>query len=97
MASSWPSWVGECIIYYGTLEVFNAKAFIFYDIDNPAPALKEIQYLNTNTEAYQRKLEEPILRNVSLIVLLKTSSRWRIDGTYPRHVNILPYCPSMRL
>jgi hypothetical protein len=87
-------------IYYGTLEVLdviNTKAFTFYDIDDPAPALKEIQYLNANTESYQRKLEEPILRNGSLIVLLKNSSRLRIDGTYSRHVSILPYDPSMHL
>jgi hypothetical protein len=91
--------VGECINLLRHARSFGSvqcQAFIFYDIDNPSPALKEIQYLNTNTESYQRKLEEPILRNGSL-VLLKTSSRWRIDGTDPRHVSILPHCPSMHL
>ena len=63
------AFLGGCIpIYYGTQEVwevFNAKAFIYYDIDDPAPALEQIRYLNGNPEAYQRMLEQPILRNGS--------------------------------
>ena len=66
------AFLGGCTpIYYGTPEVlgvFNAKAFIYYEIDDPAAALKEIRYLNRNPEAYQRKLEHPILRNGSRTV-----------------------------
>jgi hypothetical protein len=66
------AFLGGCIpIYYGTpevLEVFNAKAFIYYNIDDPVPALKEIRHLNRHPGAYQRKQEQPILRNGSRTV-----------------------------
>jgi hypothetical protein len=63
------AFMGGCLpIYYGTpesLEIFNADAFIYYDIGNPGPALDEIRYLESDPEAYKRKFEQPILRNGS--------------------------------
>jgi len=54
-----------CIpIYYGSLEiydVFNAKSFIYYDVDNPAPALAQISRLESNASAYDAVMAEPIL------------------------------------
>mmetsp|Transcript_16301 Transcript_16301/g.32353 ORF Transcript_16301/g.32353 Transcript_16301/m.32353 type:complete len:261 (-) Transcript_16301:19-801(-) len=55
---------GSIPIYYGTTEVFdifNKKAFIYYDVGNPSDALNRIQYLENNPEEYRRMLEEPIL------------------------------------
>jgi hypothetical protein len=51
-------------IYYGTEEIFsifNRKAFIYYDIRNPKPALDEIRFLQENPDAYRGKMAEPIL------------------------------------
>eukprot|EP00584_Thalassiosira_punctigera_P009877 CAMPEP_0172533350 /NCGR_PEP_ID=MMETSP1067-20121228/6083_1 /TAXON_ID=265564 ORGANISM="Thalassiosira punctigera, Strain Tpunct2005C2" /NCGR_SAMPLE_ID=MMETSP1067 /ASSEMBLY_ACC=CAM_ASM_000444 /LENGTH=1015 /DNA_ID=CAMNT_0013317979 /DNA_START=86 /DNA_END=3133 /DNA_ORIENTATION=+ len=57
---------GTIPIYYGTTEVFdifNPKAFIYYDIRNPQEALERIRYLEDNPDAYQQMLNEPILAN----------------------------------
>jgi len=55
---------GTIPIYYGTTEVFdifNQQAFIYYDINNPQEALGRIQYLESNPDAYEQMLREPIL------------------------------------
>jgi hypothetical protein len=55
---------GAIPIYYGTtqiFDIFNPKAFIFYDIDNPQKALDRIAYLESNPDAYSEMLNEPIL------------------------------------
>ena len=55
---------GTVPIYYGTPEIFdifNAKAFIYFDINNPKQALDRIQYLEEHPDAYQQLLNEPIL------------------------------------
>jgi len=55
---------GAIPIYYGTTQIygiFNPKAFIFYDIDNPQLALERIAYLESNPDAYEAMLNEPIL------------------------------------
>ena len=61
------AFLGGCLpIYYGTREVFDIfskEAFIFYDINQPEPALNEIQYLQQNNSAYMERLNHPILRN----------------------------------
>lgn len=61
------AFMGGCIpIYYGTKEIFdifNAKSFIFYDIDNPQSALNEIRRLEYNATAYEEVMKEPILRD----------------------------------
>ena len=57
-------WAGCIPIYYGTTEifdVFNSKAFIYYDVDNSQPALDRIRYLETNRSAYEETLRQPIL------------------------------------
>ncbi|KAL9178441.1 hypothetical protein ACHAXT_003771 [Thalassiosira profunda] len=51
-------------IYYGTTDIFklfNKDAFIYYDIQDPQPALDRIAYLETNRTAYAEVLAQPIL------------------------------------
>jgi Glycosyltransferase family 10 (fucosyltransferase) C-term len=51
-------------IYYGTSEifdVFNPRAFVYYDIRHPQEALDRVAYLERNQTAYQEVLQEPIL------------------------------------
>eukprot|EP00939_MAST-03C_sp_MAST-3C-sp1_P002770 g2770.t1 len=53
-------------IYYGHLDVFklfNRDAFIFYDINNPQPALDRISFLEKNRGEYERVLSLPVLAN----------------------------------
>mmetsp|Transcript_45130 Transcript_45130/g.68029 ORF Transcript_45130/g.68029 Transcript_45130/m.68029 type:complete len:101 (-) Transcript_45130:170-472(-) len=57
---------GTVPIWYGThdiFDIFNEKAFIFYDVEDPETALEQIDYLNNNPEAYEAVLNEPILKN----------------------------------
>jgi hypothetical protein len=57
---------GTVPIYYGTkeiFEIFNFKAFIYFDINNHKEALDRIQYLEEHPDAYQQLLNEPILAN----------------------------------
>jgi len=54
---------GAIPIYYGTEEVFdifNKKAFVYYDINNPQKALDLISHLNENEEAYRNMVSQPI-------------------------------------
>jgi Glycosyltransferase family 10 (fucosyltransferase) C-term len=51
-------------IYYGSTEifdVFNPKAFVYYDINKPQEALDRVAYLERNQTAYRQVLREPIL------------------------------------
>ena len=55
---------GTVPIYYGTtqiFDIFNPKAFVYYDINNPQEALDRIKFLEENPDAYQQMLNEPIL------------------------------------
>jgi hypothetical protein len=57
---------GTVPIWYGTREifdVFNERAFIYYDIEDPQPSLDRIAYLEKNQTAYDELLKEPILAN----------------------------------
>ena len=57
-------WAGCIPIYYGTTEIYNifhSNSFIYYDIDNPRPALDRIKYLEQNRTAYLEALQHPIL------------------------------------
>jgi hypothetical protein len=57
---------GTVPIWYGTREifdVFNERAFIYYDIDDPQPALDRIAYLEKNQTAYDELSKETILAN----------------------------------
>jgi hypothetical protein len=53
-------------IYYGTrqvFDIFNADAFLFYDVDDPQPTLDRIRYLERNHDDYVRMLHVPVLKN----------------------------------
>jgi hypothetical protein len=55
---------GSIPIYFGTeqvFELFNSKAFIWYDINNPQEALDRVAYLESNVTAYKEMFHEPIL------------------------------------
>jgi hypothetical protein len=66
------AFLGGCIpIYYGTEEVFdlfNPEAFVFYDINNPKPALEKMRLLEEDPEAYRKVFEKPILRDGSVTI-----------------------------
>lgn len=60
------AFLGGCLpIYYGTdevFEMFNHRAFIYYNISDPEPALDRIRYLESNHTALEEVLRnEPIL------------------------------------
>uniref|UniRef100_A0A7S1Z8D4 Fucosyltransferase n=1 Tax=Ditylum brightwellii TaxID=49249 RepID=A0A7S1Z8D4_9STRA len=61
------AWLGGAVpIWYGThdiFDIFNEKAFIYYDVEEPEAALEQIHYLDTNPDAYEAVLNEPILKN----------------------------------
>jgi len=61
------AWLGGAVpIWYGTHDIFNMfneKAFIYYDVEDPEAALEQIEYLNKNPEAYEALLNEPILKD----------------------------------
>jgi Glycosyltransferase family 10 (fucosyltransferase) C-term len=61
------AYLGGCLpIYYGTREVFDVfhpKSLVFFDIDNPGPALELINSLESNQTLYEEMLSSPILRN----------------------------------
>ena len=63
------AYLGGCLpIYFGTREVydlFDPQSFIYYDVSDPQPALKELEYLFHNETAYQERMHRPILRNGS--------------------------------
>jgi hypothetical protein len=57
---------GTVPIWYGTTEVFNIfndRAFIYYDIKDPQRSLDRIIYLEKNQTAYDEVRSEPILAN----------------------------------
>jgi Glycosyltransferase family 10 (fucosyltransferase) C-term len=61
-----PFLAGSVPIYYGTTEVFdvfNRNAFVWYDVNDPQPALDQVKYLEANRTAYAAMLRQPILAN----------------------------------
>ena len=44
-------------------EIFNPKAFIYFDLDIPQQALSQIQFYEQNPAEYEKILNEPILAN----------------------------------
>jgi len=65
---------GTIPIWYGTTDIFtifNRRAFIYYDIDNPKAALDQVAYLEQNRTAYRLMLDEPILADGE-----RTLERW---------------------
>mmetsp|Transcript_2771 Transcript_2771/g.7269 ORF Transcript_2771/g.7269 Transcript_2771/m.7269 type:complete len:410 (-) Transcript_2771:161-1390(-) len=61
------AFLGGCIpIYYGTkevFEIFNPRAFVFFDPRSPRISLSVVEYLEWNKTAYKEKMREPILAN----------------------------------
>lgn len=61
------AFIGGCIpIYYGPdmiFDMFNEKAFVFYNISNPEPALKMVEMLENNETLYEQMMNEPIAAN----------------------------------
>jgi hypothetical protein len=59
------AFMAGCIpIYYGTpdvFDIFNKRAFIWYDVKDPQSALDRIAYLEENRTAYDEVIKEPIL------------------------------------
>jgi Glycosyltransferase family 10 (fucosyltransferase) C-term len=55
---------GAIPVYFGTREIFdlfNPRAFVFYDISNPQPAVDLVAHLEANRTAYLSMLHEPIV------------------------------------
>lgn len=53
-------------IYYGPsliFDMFNAKAFVFYNVSDPQPALDQIKALRDNEDLYEAMLNETIIAN----------------------------------
>ena len=51
-------------MYWGTKDVFklfNSERFIFMDPEDPEPALKRLERLNSDPMAYKAAVEQPIL------------------------------------
>ena len=59
----------SCWVYSNTLweneifHIFNIDIFIYYDIENPDPALSRFAYLESNHSTYMDTLIDPILAN----------------------------------
>jgi hypothetical protein len=58
------AFIGGCIpIYYGppgVFDIFNEKAFIFYNISDPQPALDKVKAIESDKELFEQILKEPI-------------------------------------
>lgn len=57
---------GAVPVYYGSrtvFDIFNPKAFIFFDIKAPMQAMGQIQFFEQNSAEYDNMLNEPILAN----------------------------------
>ena len=58
-------WAGCLPIYWGPKEeirnIFHSASFIYWDINDPEPALQRIRYLEQNQSAYDEVMNQPIL------------------------------------
>ena len=61
------AYMGGCIpIYWGTndvFDVFHKDSFVYYDIENPNEALRELSMLQSNKTLLEWKQRAPILAN----------------------------------
>lgn len=61
-----------CIpVYYGSpqiFDIFNEKAFVFYNITDPQPALDKVKALEEDHELYDLMLQEPLVAQGSLTI-----------------------------
>jgi hypothetical protein len=78
------AFLGGCIpIYWGTLDVFkifNAKSFIYYNINKPELAFERVRYLEGNETAYNEVMAEPILANGNVTIKKYFSMSDNIGG-----------------
>jgi len=58
-------WAGCLPIYWGPedeiKDMFNPESFIYWDVNNPEPALQRLKYLEENRTAYDEVMSQPIL------------------------------------
>jgi hypothetical protein len=62
------AYLGGCLpIYYGSshdvYSIFTNNSFVFYDINNPQPALELLQHLKANNTLYEEMLKKRILKD----------------------------------
>jgi Glycosyltransferase family 10 (fucosyltransferase) C-term len=80
------AFLAGCIpVYFGSIEVFdvfNKNAFVFYEISDPLPALKQLQELHTNQTAYHEMLQQPIMAHGNQTVRDYFSVSDQIGGGY---------------
>ncbi|KAL7466773.1 hypothetical protein ACHAXS_013560 [Conticribra weissflogii] len=62
------AFVGGCIpVYYGNpdiiFDMFNKKAFVFFNVSDPMPSLELVNSLENNRHKYDEMMSEPILAN----------------------------------
>jgi hypothetical protein len=62
------AFMGGCLpIYYGSgnevFDEFTEGSYIYYDIDNPQPAIELFQQTTVNQTLYEEMLSKPILKN----------------------------------
>ena len=78
------AFLAGCVpIYYGSdlvLDVFHPDAFIYYDIENPKPALDKIASIERNSTLYNQMLDKPILRDGENTIAKYFSFRDDIGG-----------------
>ena len=69
------AFVSGCIpIYFGTrdvFDIFNRDAFVYFDVNSPQSAVEKVRLLETNSTAYGKMMEEPILAEEEL-----TTNKW---------------------
>jgi len=76
---------GAIPIWYGgrdALEIFNENAMVYYDVEDPEPALERIRILMEDEMEYRRVQEAPILRDGMNTVERYFSLRDGIGGGY---------------
>lgn len=72
-------------IYYGPKDtihrIFNEKAFVYYDVMDPLPALSLVAQLEANKTYYDEMMAEPIVANgwstIDEYFLLAAQVKWR--------------------
>eukprot|EP00558_Chaetoceros_sp_UNC1202_P000812 CAMPEP_0197259044 /NCGR_PEP_ID=MMETSP1429-20130617/83312_1 /TAXON_ID=49237 /ORGANISM="Chaetoceros sp., Strain UNC1202" /LENGTH=876 /DNA_ID=CAMNT_0042723243 /DNA_START=132 /DNA_END=2763 /DNA_ORIENTATION=- len=79
------AFIGGCIpIYYGPeliFDIFNRKAFLFYNISDPQPALDQIKLLENDETLYTAMMKEPIVANGNATI--EKSRGDRVFGPVP--------------
>ncbi|KAL3904525.1 MAG: hypothetical protein SGARI_004886, partial [Bacillariaceae sp.] len=65
------AFLAGCVpVYFGTrqiFDVFHPDSFVFYDIDNPQPALQRLKRLNEDPEMYEQMIKAPLLKHENVV------------------------------